>query len=184
MSYEDAAATKMLAVKCCVCSKPLLDANSVEAGMGPTCRERYLAGYSNENRDVANKIVHHCAINMAHPVIIAENCKRLSELGFKKLATKISSRMNLKSRVIVTVDSYERLGIKGLLISTPFRRDATAAWREIHGRCWLSAQKSNFVPRYSAKSVVALLEEFFSGYIIVGDYFTPEHFADEEGIPF
>jgi len=31
----------MLATHCAVCSRPLVDAASVEAGMGPDCRDRH-----------------------------------------------------------------------------------------------------------------------------------------------
>lgn len=42
MGYEQAPATKLLAQHCCHCGKELLDADSVQAGMGPTCRKRFL----------------------------------------------------------------------------------------------------------------------------------------------
>ena len=46
------------------CSRPLLDAASVEAGMGPHCRKKrrkkhgYYAEVSEESRAQANKIIH------------------------------------------------------------------------------------------------------------------------------
>lgn len=39
MSYESAPATILLATRCCICGRPLLDAESVECGIGPTCRK-------------------------------------------------------------------------------------------------------------------------------------------------
>lgn len=39
MSYENAPATILLATHCCICGRPLLDADSVEIGIGPTCRK-------------------------------------------------------------------------------------------------------------------------------------------------
>jgi hypothetical protein len=41
MSYENAPATKMLAVYCACCSRPLVDAVSVETGIGPDCRKQH-----------------------------------------------------------------------------------------------------------------------------------------------
>lgn len=41
MSYESAPATKMLATHCACCARPLVDAVSVEAGVGPECRRRH-----------------------------------------------------------------------------------------------------------------------------------------------
>lgn len=44
MSYVDAPATTMLATHCAACGRPLVDAGSVELGIGPDCRRR--AGWS------------------------------------------------------------------------------------------------------------------------------------------
>lgn len=43
-NYENAPATKLLATHCACCGRSLLDAVSVEAGVGPECRKRH--GYS------------------------------------------------------------------------------------------------------------------------------------------
>lgn len=43
-TYETAPSTILLATCCAACGRPLRDAASVEAGMGPDCREKY--GYS------------------------------------------------------------------------------------------------------------------------------------------
>jgi len=63
MSYETAPATILLATRCCVCNRPLVDAVSVELGIGPDCREKY--GYNvdvePEAREAANKLVHRVA---------------------------------------------------------------------------------------------------------------------------
>lgn len=40
-SYTAAPACEMLATHCCVCGLPLLDALSVELGIGPICRKKY-----------------------------------------------------------------------------------------------------------------------------------------------
>lgn len=44
MSYETAPATKMLATFCACCARPLVDAVSVETGVGPDCRKTH--GYA------------------------------------------------------------------------------------------------------------------------------------------
>ena len=40
--YETALATGLLATNCCVCGRPLLDADSVQRGYGPDCRDKYM----------------------------------------------------------------------------------------------------------------------------------------------
>jgi len=41
MSYENAPATILLATNCACCGRPLVDATSVETGVGPDCRRKY-----------------------------------------------------------------------------------------------------------------------------------------------
>lgn len=40
MSHENAPATQLVATRCCACRTPLVDANSVELGIGPICRRK------------------------------------------------------------------------------------------------------------------------------------------------
>lgn len=40
-SHEKAKATRILATNCCICSRKLVDAKSVEFGIGPVCRRKY-----------------------------------------------------------------------------------------------------------------------------------------------
>ena len=49
MSYETAPSTILLATHCAACNRPLRDADSVEAGMGPDCREKH--GYECAQRE-------------------------------------------------------------------------------------------------------------------------------------
>lgn len=51
MSYHDAKATRILATHCVSCGKDLLDAKSVEIGMGPDCRRRFLRNPEIETTD-------------------------------------------------------------------------------------------------------------------------------------
>lgn len=40
MSYESAPATQLVATNCAICARPLVDAVSVETGIGPDCRRK------------------------------------------------------------------------------------------------------------------------------------------------
>ncbi len=42
MSYEFSKACRVLATRCCVCHRDLVDADSVDLGIGPICRKRYM----------------------------------------------------------------------------------------------------------------------------------------------
>jgi gamma-glutamylaminecyclotransferase len=52
--YENAPATRLLATSCACCGRALLDAISVEAGIGPDCREKYGYGEAQGRRERGN----------------------------------------------------------------------------------------------------------------------------------
>lgn len=56
MSYENAPATKFIAVNCCVCGRPLVDAISVEEGIGPICRDKFGLNKASDNADFAKAL--------------------------------------------------------------------------------------------------------------------------------
>jgi len=112
MSYESAPATAMLATHCAACDRPLLDARSVEAGIGPECRKRH--GYAapegaadwqrvrelptawrlvgdlkGDAHAAANRIVHRAACTPhAERAELVEACHAL---GFVRLASRLAA---------------------------------------------------------------------------------------------
>jgi len=116
MSYETAPSTILLATHCCACNRPLRDAESVEAGMGPDCREKYgyacaqgtadwskvsaaMAGLNAEAfaavsahygdaHKMANVLVHRAACESRDARI--PFVELVAALGFVKLATKLA----------------------------------------------------------------------------------------------
>jgi len=106
--YENAPATKMLSTHCACCGKPLLDAASVTAGLGPTCRKRHGVprGLDDETRDRANKLIHTCARANVRPEELGAAVVELSLLGCDKLADRVAKRAG---RVVfrVTADAIE-----------------------------------------------------------------------------
>jgi hypothetical protein len=96
-TYENAPATKMLATHCCCCHRPLVDAKSVEMGIGPDCRAKY--GFdlnvSEEARSAANKIVHQIAAMVSAGLLgvdLMRAADALTCLGFSTLAHIIQAR--------------------------------------------------------------------------------------------
>ena len=98
MSYENAPATKLLATDCICCGRPLVDATSVELGIGPVCRTKY--GFDEEITDAtrvkANALVYQAAALASAPgnntpeiLKIAEDLKAL---GLAILSAKIQER--------------------------------------------------------------------------------------------
>lgn len=115
MSYELAPATGMLATHCCACGRPLLDATSVELGIGPVCRDKYGFGspIDESARQEANQLVAWAAIwaqegATAKVIAIAD---QIESLGLNVLAGKIRERF-------VTIRLEEKDGWIGVF--TPY----------------------------------------------------------------
>lgn len=97
MSYESAPATKLLATNCLCCGRPLVDANSVEVGIGPDCRAKY--GFNDPVGDAeraeANKLVFAlaCAKPNEAPNVRYTMIERIEALGLVKLAATLRDRL-------------------------------------------------------------------------------------------
>lgn len=92
-SYEHAPATELLATRCLCCGRQLLDAASVEAGVGPVCRKRY--GYtaiSNDVRVRANALIHEAARDRCSNERREEIARELEDLGADLIGGKIRDR--------------------------------------------------------------------------------------------
>jgi hypothetical protein len=158
-SYENAPATRMLATHCAYCRHPLLDAKSVEIGIGPDCRKKHgynaaIEALTEADRAEANRLVHWVACATDGMAILATECQ-LRLLGFNKLADIIVERC-----AAVRVRARE-VGL--LSVATPYNENATGAWRRIPGRRWDGEKKVNVVPTSSKAAVWALLKTYFNG---------------------
>lgn len=93
-NYVNAPGTKMLASHCAVCGRPLLDAESVEKGIGPDCRKRY--GYDVPADDAARKEANGIVFQIAMLQKGREAfdlCRKLFDLGWVTLAQRILHRL-------------------------------------------------------------------------------------------
>lgn len=96
MSYENAPATKLLATACAYCGRDLVDAVSVETGVGPECRKKYAidSDASEEARKEANQIVFQLARKGVGNRIYLPAIERLAALGFEHLAARVAKRFH------------------------------------------------------------------------------------------
>jgi hypothetical protein len=162
--YENAPATKMLATNCVVCGRPLVDAISVEMGIGPECRKEYDGGIAPAVREEANKIVHDAAmsagIGRVEEVLAA--AAKIEALGLSVLADKMRRRFKNAER-LAEIEIEEKDGKYRVI--TPYRRKESeafvAAWRAVPGRRWENG--ANVVPVESKKALWAVLCRFFGG---------------------
>lgn len=164
MSYENAAATKMMATNCVCCGRALVDAVSVQMGIGPECRKEYDGGISEEVREKANGLVFKASMAAQHGNV--ELVKVLAEeirgLGLGKLADKVGRRFRNAARYTEISISVEGMEYR---VETPFRRamkeEFVAAWRRIPGRRFRN--EANYIPVSQKKALWELLSQFFGG---------------------
>jgi hypothetical protein len=148
MSYEDAPSTIMLATRCACCGRPLRDALSVEAGVGPDCRERWGYGEAQGPEDLelarghlllvglahllegredararANAVAHAfaCRAEPYERVALARAC---AALGFSRMSGRLAE---VVAEVIVrrAGDAYE--------VEAPYLEGAGQTWRRCGG---------------------------------------------------
>jgi len=120
MGYENATATKIMATHCCCCGKPLVDAKSVEIGIGPVCRKRY--GFdmdvSEDARKRANKIIYDLALAVSQGSVTLESmeqCAELNALGFPLIAA-----IFLYNGASISVETGEFGGEPVYFVRTPY----------------------------------------------------------------
>jgi hypothetical protein len=166
MSYLDAPATKMLATHCAVCGRSLVDARSVEMGIGPECRGHIDGGIDEETRKEVNALVHAAAIAAQNGeffrlVGIAE---MLHEMGLPNIALKLANRVAGEEarNAEITIEEEDN----GMLeVKTPFRRGEKKAfieaWRSIPGRRYY--KDANHIPASQKAALWSLLRRFFPG---------------------
>jgi len=177
MSYENAPATKMLATQCAVCNRPLVDAKSVETGMGPECRRKpgFALSCSEETRTAANKIVYRIALARSDAAWLAENgngqtfagfvareTEELRDIGFEQLAGVIEKRA-ICVRIVKREDG-------ALNVFTPYKNGIGEAFQRIPGRCWSQREKANTIPNIGVarKALFKLLTDNFAGETAIG----------------
>jgi hypothetical protein len=138
MGHEDARTTRLVATHCALCGKPLVDAPSVEQGLGPICRKRFglstvvpepltpgpytvgdpevdariiAATADGDLRRVANILVWYAAVHVGGAKA-ALAAYRVRQVGFPKLADRL-----MKHNVRLTIDI---LPGQELAVSTPY----------------------------------------------------------------
>ena len=155
MSYVNSASCKFVATNCVCCGRALSDAPSIEAGMGPHCREKYGYDVAQEPADIeaameivaphrdalelpadvawdelrfANVLVHRLAVLIDGDLAVA--CvNAIRALGFTKLSRHCAARM-VKIRVCEEKD--EAGNVTAYTIKAPYseavRRISSAQW--------------------------------------------------------
>lgn len=159
-TYENAPATKMLATQCACCAKPLVDAVSVEIGIGPDCRKKHgynaaLEAASEDARQQANALIHKIALVQKGDEAF-KACEALRALGFQTVADRVVARL---AKIVIENDG------KALVVDTPFNATFVARVKTIPGRKWDGEKGVNRLPLtfQARKALYAALVEAFPG---------------------
>ena len=159
MSYENAPATHMLATNCALCGRPLLDAVSVEIGIGPVCRKNAAyakADCTEAERQEANRII--CALSLGKMDPVA-GFFLLRHLGFAGVADQVVKR----NAAVTLTEQGDRL-----IVETPYDDDVIRRMRRIDGRRWDSDNKANTFPLKAKRAIWELLVAHFEGELVSG----------------
>ncbi len=108
MSYLNDPNTHRMATRCCCCGRKLLDAKSVEIGIGPTCRNKfgYTTDITDDQRETVNKLIHDAGVQceiMANKELgdvarysaaglLLDVADRIEGLGLSRVASKVRER--------------------------------------------------------------------------------------------
>jgi len=182
--YENAPATKMVATHCACCARPLVDAPSVERGIGPDCARKYgfadaqgpadwnkaldlvndslpescLEYWDKDPRKVANILVHAIACNTR-----AAECRDfiriVSALGYVKLAVKLAEATG--ACTVSLVDGM-------YIVSTPFSHEWNDAVWQVKGQRWDPQRKVRVVPAKERQALWMALCCAFPGKLCIG----------------
>jgi len=168
MSYMNAPATAMLATNCAFCARPLVDAQSVETGIGPVCRKRYMMAdtVTQTARMEANKLIHQIALHQKGAEVTSA-IARLEELGLSTVVKRINKR--LKEHRARPVGKPVTVIYSGgrIYVETPWVERGTfsailAKFRSIPGRQYSSTVGNSF-PMDQKQKVWWVIKRFFAG---------------------
>lgn len=146
MSYEAAPATALVATHCALCGRALVDAESVERGIGPVCADKYgAAAGPSENRMVANRLIWEIAAKPAANDVPAK-VSALRVLGYTRVADRIAERLVPDLGTIHIAYEGDRLTVDPEGLSDDAFGALLAVLRSVPGRRWDRDRKINTVP--------------------------------------
>lgn len=157
MGYETAPATLMLATNCAACGRPLVDAASVDANMGPDCRVKYgVTSLDDDTRSRANAIIYQIALQQEGPEVV-QHIGALREMGLKALADRIVKRLAVGYAAVIDVTEQE------ITLKTSYETSQSINFRAIPGRFWDKARKVNAFPLNSKRALFQELQRSLRG---------------------
>lgn len=172
-SYENSPACRLLATHCVACGRPLVDATSVERGMGPDCRKKYMVApvADDQGRTRANFLVWEMALlisavagedtlDQVARVTVANNLHELRAIGYDILANKLEAQW---VQIKITEGPDGTYAVKA-----PYSEEVVADMRRIRGRRWDGRNKVNTFPVSARGPLWTLLIKHYPGFAGMG----------------
>lgn len=195
MGYEQSPAVDLVATNCALCGRPLLDADSVECGMGPTCRARHMGvcevyGVS-LSRD-ATALVGALPDGLrerAEELVVAGDARSLANWAVNRIAALgLAAGDDVADRLVLIVAAagYVRLAAQlaerhsrvvvnvlrdgaELVVSAPYNAAFVECTRHFRGRRWDAKEKTTRFPVAARAGLWgALADSFGAGTMVVG----------------
>jgi hypothetical protein len=191
MTYENAPSTRLVATNCACCARPLVDADSVEAGVGPECRKRHGFGVPNGAPDwnratellgvipgdkIPPGLYDAYAVSDAHAASNAlvnaiaidqhgAHCAQfalvIDALGYVRLAERIIKRLGTV-HVLTFKDRFYS-------VSAPYQDEFVDLIKRVPGRRWDAQLKANIVPQSEARTLADILRACYPGFVCISD---------------
>ena len=164
MSYEHAPATELVATDCAFCGRPLVDANSLAAGVGPECRRKYALPdmLSNEERAAANAAIYGIAKYQTGNRV-AEALAVLYGLGLDYLCDRVVKRLQSAYVATIATDGPDRFSVRcGYEVAMQANLGLVA------GRRWEKDRKLSTFPVSARREVWASLRNAAPGALCFG----------------
>jgi hypothetical protein len=162
MSYESAPATQLVATHCAACGRPLVDAASLAAHLGPDCREKYGVGEIDPaTREEANVHIFRIAL-LQEGTEVAERLTALRALGFSALADRITKRLAPRYTAVITQEG------ESFAVKAGYDLAMRADLGLVRGRRWDKARKLNTFPNASKRDVFLALRKAAPGATCLG----------------
>jgi hypothetical protein len=152
MSYENAPATKLLATHCACCARPLVDALSVELGIGPDCRKKH--GFTKREGDTnwTATVAAAAGCPTAFAVVasrLEDGTEGLTDNDAREMANRIVHRVALRDwsdvELTACLQTLYALGFHKL--SAKLRSTCTAVQVRAHAGCLIV--KSPYSPAFN-----------------------------------
>lgn len=189
--YTNAPATELVATRCAVCARELVDADSVETGVGPVCRKKY--GYDSPSlfpqwdavrAALGEEEYEALGIDKRRPLYNDSEVARwvANKLVYRVAAEQTGPRVTARTAALAAL-GYDalatcianrlgaiRVAVEGdlFVVEAPKSETFTSAMRRVPGSRWVAARRARLVPASSKGPLWKAIKAAFPGSLVIG----------------